>query len=148
MSDLKIMRLGSVVVVAALLVTPLAAHAQKKVPYWSSINAGKARMRTGPGQQFPASWMYQRAGLPVHPRRVALLLSAGFLLIALGLAFASVFSRVQPMVFGETTLKPLAHPPALVPVFLHLGLGLAQLPKTSRSILRKASHDSLSAVGL
>ena len=47
-----------------------------------------------------------------------------FLLVALGLAFASVFSRVQPMVFGETTLKPLAHPPALIPVFVHLALGL------------------------
>ena len=47
-----------------------------------------------------------------------------FLLIALTLAFASVFSRVQPMVFGETTLQPLAHPPALIPVFVHLGLGL------------------------
>ena len=47
-----------------------------------------------------------------------------FLLVALGLAFASVFSRVQPMVFGETALKPLAHSPALIPVFVHLGLGL------------------------
>jgi hydrogenase-4 component F len=47
-----------------------------------------------------------------------------FLLIALGLAFASVFSRVQPMVFGDTNVKPLAHPPALVPVFVHLLLGL------------------------
>ncbi len=47
-----------------------------------------------------------------------------FLLVALGLAFASVFSRVQPMVFGDTTLNPLAHPPALIPVFVHLGLGL------------------------
>lgn len=47
-----------------------------------------------------------------------------FLLLALGVAFASVFGRVLPMVFGETTLKPLAHPPALVPVFVHLGLGL------------------------
>jgi hydrogenase-4 component F len=47
-----------------------------------------------------------------------------FLLIALGVAFASIFSRVQPMVFGDTELKPLAHPPALVPVFLHLALGL------------------------
>ncbi len=46
------------------------------------------------------------------------------LLIALGVAFASVFSRVLPMVFGETNLKPLAHPPALLPVFVHLGLGL------------------------
>jgi hydrogenase-4 component F len=47
-----------------------------------------------------------------------------FLLIALGVAFASVFSRVQPMVFGETTLKRLPHPPALLPVFIHLALGL------------------------
>jgi hydrogenase-4 component F len=47
-----------------------------------------------------------------------------FLLLALGLAFASVFHRVQPMVFGETTLKRLRHPPSLVPVFVHLGLGL------------------------
>lgn len=59
------MRLCSVLVMAALMVAPSAISAQKKVPYWSSINAGKARMRTGPGQQFPASWMYQRAGLPV-----------------------------------------------------------------------------------
>jgi SH3-like domain-containing protein len=41
------------------------ALAQKKPPYWASITASKARMRTGPGQQFPASWLYQRAGLPV-----------------------------------------------------------------------------------
>jgi len=47
-----------------------------------------------------------------------------FLLLALGVAFASVFSRVLPMVFGETSVKPLAHSPALLPVFLHLGLGL------------------------
>jgi hydrogenase-4 component F len=47
-----------------------------------------------------------------------------FLLLALGVAFASVFSRVQPMVFGDTSVKRLPHPPALVPVFVHLGLGL------------------------
>jgi hydrogenase-4 component F len=47
-----------------------------------------------------------------------------FLLLALGVAFAAVFSRVQPMVFGETSVRPLAHPPALLPVFAHLGLGL------------------------
>jgi SH3-like domain-containing protein len=42
------------------------ALAQTKPPYWASISAGKARMRTGPGQQFPASWLYQRVGLPVR----------------------------------------------------------------------------------
>jgi hydrogenase-4 component F len=46
------------------------------------------------------------------------------LLLALGVAFAAVLARVQPMVFGETTVKPLAHPPALVPVFVHLALAL------------------------
>ncbi len=47
-----------------------------------------------------------------------------FLLLALGVAFASIFGRVQPMVFGETELPALPHQPALVPVFLHLGLVL------------------------
>jgi hydrogenase-4 component F len=47
-----------------------------------------------------------------------------FLLLALGVAFAAVFSRVQPMVFGDSRLAPLTHQPALVPVFIHLGLGL------------------------
>ncbi|MEX0958806.1 MAG: hydrogenase 4 subunit F [Burkholderiales bacterium] len=47
-----------------------------------------------------------------------------FLLLGLGVAFAAVFSRVQPMVFGETSMKPLAHPPALTPVFVHIALGL------------------------
>jgi hydrogenase-4 component F len=46
------------------------------------------------------------------------------LLLALGVAFASIFSRVQPMVFGETTVSRLPHPPAIVPVFVHLGLAL------------------------
>jgi hydrogenase-4 component F len=47
-----------------------------------------------------------------------------FLLIALGVAFASIFGKVQPMVFGDTTVKRLPHPPALLPVFAHLALVL------------------------
>jgi hydrogenase-4 component F len=47
-----------------------------------------------------------------------------FLLIALGVAFAAIFRRVQPMIFGETTAKRLPHQPALLPVFLHLALVL------------------------
>jgi hydrogenase-4 component F len=47
-----------------------------------------------------------------------------FLLLALGLAFAAVFSKVQPMVFGETTAKRLPVRPAMVPVFVHLALVL------------------------
>jgi len=46
------------------------------------------------------------------------------LLLALGVAFAAIFGKVQPMVFGETSLPRLPHPPALMPVFVHLGLVL------------------------
>ena len=47
------------------------------------------------------------------------------LLLALGVAFAAIFGRVQPMVFGETTAKRLPHTPALLPVFAHLAIVLA-----------------------
>ncbi len=47
-----------------------------------------------------------------------------FLLTALGVAFAAIFGRVQPMVFGETELPRLPHQPALAPVFIHLALVL------------------------
>jgi len=50
--------------------------------------------------------------------------TAPFLLLALAVAFAAIFARVQDMVFGETTVKPLEHSPALLPVFVHLGIGL------------------------
>jgi len=42
------------------------------------------------------------------------------LLVALGVAFAVIFSKVQGMVFGETNARRLPHPPALFPVFVHL----------------------------
>jgi hydrogenase-4 component F len=47
------------------------------------------------------------------------------LLLALGIAFAAIFGRVQPMVFGETKAKRLPHSPALLPVFAHLAIVLA-----------------------
>jgi len=47
-----------------------------------------------------------------------------FLLGALGLAFAAVFSKVQPMVFGETSMKRLPVRPAMIPVFIHLAIVL------------------------
>lgn len=42
------------------------AQTGKPVPYWVSISAAKARMRTGPGANFPASWEYVRADLPLQ----------------------------------------------------------------------------------
>jgi len=51
--------------------------------------------------------------------------TAPLLLLGLAVAFAAIFARVQRMVFGgTTTAKPLEHRPALLPVFVHLGLGL------------------------
>ena len=47
-----------------------------------------------------------------------------FLLAALGVAFAAVFSKVQPMVFGETTATRLPVRPAMIPVFAHLAIVL------------------------
>jgi hydrogenase-4 component F len=47
-----------------------------------------------------------------------------FLLISLGVAFAAIFGKVQGMVFGEPNVSDLPHRPALLPVFVHLGLVL------------------------
>ena len=44
---------------------PLAAQGREP-PYWASISAGQARMRTGPGRNYPINWLYQRADLPVR----------------------------------------------------------------------------------
>ena len=46
------------------------------------------------------------------------------LLLSLGVAFAAVFSKVQPMVFGETNATRLPHRPAMTPVFVHLAIVL------------------------
>ena len=63
------MRIGAGLVLAmcaAVLAVPsIAALVDKKTPYFGSISAGKARMRTGPGRSYPSSWLYQRADLPV-----------------------------------------------------------------------------------
>jgi SH3-like domain-containing protein len=65
--DSKMMRTKGLL--AALLLIGLfqsaTAQAETKPPYWASISASEARLRTGPGRQFPASWLYQRAQLPV-----------------------------------------------------------------------------------
>ena len=46
------------------------------------------------------------------------------LLVALGVAFAAIFGKVQQMAFGDTQVRPLPHPPAILPVFVHLALVL------------------------
>lgn len=62
------MRMVTIMAITAAvgLIAADTADAQKrKTPYYASISAGRARMRTGPGRNYPASWLYQRAGLPI-----------------------------------------------------------------------------------
>jgi SH3-like domain-containing protein len=65
--DSKMMRTNGLLAALVLigLFQSATAQAETKPPYWASISASEARLRTGPGRQFPASWLYQRAQLPV-----------------------------------------------------------------------------------
>lgn len=45
---------------------PPAARKAPPAPFYASISAAKARMRTGPGRNFPATWLYVRPDLPVR----------------------------------------------------------------------------------
>jgi SH3-like domain-containing protein len=46
-------------------VNSVLAQAEKKVPYWASLDEEEARMRVGPGTDFPIKWVYKRKSLPV-----------------------------------------------------------------------------------
>ena len=56
-------------VIAGILGALLALSAmaqERSVPYWASIAAGEAMMRTGPDRGYPAIWIYRRRDLPVR----------------------------------------------------------------------------------
>ena len=53
-------------VIASLCGAVPAAAQDKKPPYWASIASGKAMIRTGPGRNYPGTWLYQRRDLPVR----------------------------------------------------------------------------------
>jgi SH3-like domain-containing protein len=50
----------------ALCVGAAEAQQERPTPYWASISASKALMRTGPGKNYPATWLYVRADLPIR----------------------------------------------------------------------------------
>ena len=59
--------------ILALLVVAFAAPASaqdKKPPYWASIASGQAMMRTGPGRNYPGTWLYHRRDLPIRVLKV------------------------------------------------------------------------------
>ncbi len=85
---------------------------------WGLVLGSLAILGMPPFGVFTSEFMVLTTAMHEHPW------ATPFLLVALGVAFAAIFGKVQPMVFGETTARRLPHPPALVPVFLHLALVL------------------------
>ncbi|MFM9828504.1 MAG: SH3 domain-containing protein [Sphingomonas sp.] len=64
---MRVARIIGLAVAGALLTLGSAgADAQKRQhPYFASISASEAMMRTGPGRNFPAKWRYRRSDLPI-----------------------------------------------------------------------------------
>lgn len=59
---------GLLIGIGAALLLGASAQAgpqDRKTPYWASISASEALMRTGPGRNYPAIWHYRRADLPI-----------------------------------------------------------------------------------
>jgi SH3-like domain-containing protein len=61
----KAFGLALILVLGGVSLSTAGAQEKKKTPYWASISAGEAMMRTGPGKNYPATWLYRRADLPV-----------------------------------------------------------------------------------
>ncbi len=85
---------------------------------WGLMLGSLAILGTPPFGVFASEFLILTTAMREHPW------TTPFLLLALGVAFAAIFSRVQPMVFGDSEARPLPHSPALVPVFVHLAIVL------------------------
>jgi hydrogenase-4 component F len=85
---------------------------------WGLMLGTVAILGMPPFGVFASEFLILTTAIAQHPWATPILL------LSLGIAFASIFGKVQPMVFGETTARRLPHPPALIPVFTHLALVL------------------------
>lgn len=85
---------------------------------WGLMMGSLAIVGIPPFGVFASEFLILTTAMREHPW------ATPFLLMGLGIAFASIFGRVQPMVFGETSARRLPHPPAVAPVFVHLALVL------------------------
>ena len=61
-------RIVTVLAASAAMTWLAVAQAQpaRETPYWASIASGRAMMRTGPGRNYPGTWLYVRADLPIQ----------------------------------------------------------------------------------
>jgi SH3-like domain-containing protein len=55
----------AIILFIAALAPAAQAQKERKTPYWASISASAALMRTGPAKTYPAKWLYRRADLPI-----------------------------------------------------------------------------------
>jgi hydrogenase-4 component F len=85
---------------------------------WGLMLGTVAILGMPPFGVFASEFLILTTAISQHPWATPILL------LSLGIAFASIFGKVQPMVFGDTVAKRLPHPPALIPVFAHLALVL------------------------
>jgi hydrogenase-4 component F len=85
---------------------------------WGLMLGSLAILGMPPFGVFASEFLVLTTAMREHPWTTPLLL------IALGVAFAGIFMKVQPMVFGESEAPKLPHSPALVPVFVHLAIVL------------------------
>ena len=85
---------------------------------WGLMLGSLAILGMPPFGVFASEFLILTTAMREHPW------ATPFLLIALGVAFAGIFMKVQPMVFGENDAPKLPHSPALVPVFVHLAMVL------------------------
>ncbi|HET9099543.1 MAG TPA: hydrogenase 4 subunit F [Acidobacteriaceae bacterium] len=85
---------------------------------WGLMLGSLAILGMPPFGVFASEFLILTTAMREHPW------TTPFLLIALGVAFAAIFRKVQPMVFGESDAPPLSHFPALLPVFIHLAIVL------------------------
>jgi len=85
---------------------------------WGLMLGSLAILGMPPFGVFASEFLILTTAMREHPWTTPLLL------IALGVAFAGIFMKVQPMAFGESDAPRLPHSPALVPVWLHLAMVL------------------------
>lgn len=85
---------------------------------WGLMLGSLAILGMPPFGVFTSEYLILTTAMRDHPWATPILLAA------LGVAFAAIFGHVQSMVFGETDAPRLPHPPALVPVFVHLAIVL------------------------
>ena len=85
---------------------------------WGLLLGALAILGMPPFGVFASEFLILTTAMHEQPWAIPILLGA------LGVAFAAIFGKVQPMVFGPATGQRLPHPPAILPVFLHLILVL------------------------